>query len=77
MAYTRTIVESKRWFSPSTGRTASIYGSVPWVGDQGDWRIETVGWTIQYNDNGRITVGNGRPPFKTWEAAKEWLDRTA
>ena len=73
MSTERTVIEARRWVSPSTGRTASIYGSAPWTGDKGDWHIEVVGWTIEYNFNGRVTVGNGRVPFKTKDEAEAFI----
>ena len=62
------VIESKRWKNTKTGQTASIYGAVPYQGDQGPWIIETVGWTWRL-DNG--TVGLGRMPAKTRAEAEE------
>lgn len=61
------IIESKRWENKKTGQTASLYGSLPYYDDGKDWKVVTVGYTVQ-NDNG--TVGNGRIPFKTLAEAK-------
>lgn len=62
------VIESKRWRNTKTGQTASIYGAVPYQGDQGPWIIETIGFTWRL-DNG--TVGLGRMPAKTRAEAEE------
>ena len=63
------VIPARHWVH-RTGRTASVYGAVPWTGAPGnqesDWEMETVGWTWQ-NDDG--TVGLGRVPAKTREEA--------
>lgn len=66
------IVESKRWVCDD-GRTASIYGAVPWLSDteRNTWRIQIVGYTVQHKKTG--TVGIGRQPWKTLEEAQNWL----
>lgn len=66
------IVESKRWVCDD-GRTASLYGSVPWVSeaDRQLWRIQIVGYTVQHKKTG--IVGIGRKPWETLEDAKTWL----
>lgn len=61
------IIESKHWVNQKTGQTASLYGAVPWTGSQGDWKLETRGWTWRL-DNG--TIGLGRIPAKTREEAE-------
>ena len=61
------VIESKRWKNTETGETASIYGAVPWVGNQGAWTIESVGWTWRRDDG---IIGLGRPPAKTREEAE-------
>ena len=68
------IIESRRWKNARTGATASIYGAVPWTrqGDRDDWEVETVGYTIQWEDG---TIGIGRAPFPTREEAEAWLER--
>ena len=64
------VIESKHWINLKTGRTASIYGSVPYVNetDKANWVIETVGFTWRC-DNG--TIGLGRVPAKTRVEAEE------
>ena len=74
MAIMRRIIESRHWLDDETGSTASIYGAVPWISAQGSWKIVSRGWVIEYNDNGRVTVGDGRPPFATREDAQLVLD---
>lgn len=70
------VIESKRWRNTTTGQTASPYGAVPWTGARGDtkadWEMETVGWTIRWDDG---TVGTGHLPDKTREEAKARLQR--
>lgn len=67
------VIPSRRWQHVS-GRTASVYGAVPYVSDadKADWEIVTVGYSIQ-NDDG--TVGQGRPPYATEAEAQAVLDR--
>lgn len=63
------IVESKIWFNRITGRTASIYGAVPWStqAQKAEWSLETRGYALRF-DNG--TVGHGARPFKTRKEAE-------
>jgi hypothetical protein len=69
------VIPSRRWVHRG-GRTASIYGAVPWTGVPGDreedWHMEHAGWTIQWSDG---TVGIGRVPFETREQAEAWLEK--
>lgn len=62
------IIESKRW-KHTSGKTASIYGSCPYINDQdkNEWHIEKVGFTVRNLKTG--TVGTARIPFKTYEEA--------
>jgi hypothetical protein len=61
------VIEARQWRHPS-GRTASVYGSLP----QGEgWEIVTTGWTIQHPDG---TIGLGRPPFASKAEAQAWVD---
>lgn len=66
------IIESKRWVCDD-GRTASVYGSVPWLSDteRETWRIQIVGYTVQHKKTG--TVGIGRQPWQTLREAEDWL----
>jgi hypothetical protein len=70
------VIESKHWKHKDTGATASLYGAVPWSGSPGDkkedWKLESVGWTIQWEDG---TIGIGRQPFKTKEEAEDFLEK--
>lgn len=68
------VIESRRWINRLTGRTASIYGAVPYTNDadKPNWSIETVGWTWRL-ENG--TVGLGRIPCKTRDEALEVMNR--
>jgi len=67
------VIPYKRWKHIS-GRTASLYGAVPWTtaGDKPNWHIETLGWTWR-NDNG--TTGLGRMPAATYNEAVEVMNR--
>jgi hypothetical protein len=73
------VIEARRWrhtgnaANPATGRTASPYGAAPWLSenDRSAWTLEVVGWTIKHPDG---TVGLGREPFATKEAAQAWAD---
>ena len=68
------IIESRKWFNIKTEQTASIFGSVPYYSevDKPNWIIKATGYTWKL-DNG--TVGLGRVPAKTYEEAKEVMDR--
>ena len=68
------VIESRAWKHKKTGATASIYGSVPWCNDleKENWEIVSRGWTWRL-DNG--TVGFGRMPEKTREAALEFMNQ--
>lgn len=67
------VIPSRRWKNAVTGATASVYGALPYVSDadRDNWAVETVGYSIQ-NDDG--TVGSGRPPYPTAEAAQAAID---
>ena len=65
------IIEAKRW-QHKDGRTASIYGAVPYYSNNDGWEVVTVGYTLQNNSTG--TVGIGRKPFKTLEEAQEYIN---
>jgi hypothetical protein len=55
---------AKRWVN-TDGRTASVYGSCPYVSDadKANWTIVNVGYTIR--DNRTNTVGMGRKPYES------------
>ena len=57
------VIEAKHWRHTS-GRTASIYGAVPYYTDaqRGEWAIETKGFTWRMSNG---TVGLLRPAAKT------------
>ena len=63
------VVPARRWLHTS-GRTASLYGAVPWTGAFGDtradWRLEDVGFTWEMSNG---TIGMCRVPAKTREEA--------
>lgn len=61
------VIHSREWFNPETGATASIYGAVPFQGEQGAWIVRTVGYTW-LTDTG--TVGIGRRPASTQSEAE-------
>lgn len=64
------VIPARHWVNVRNGRTASIYGAVPYTSnaDKADWEVRESGWTWQ-NDNG--TIGLGRVPAKTREEALE------
>jgi hypothetical protein len=66
------VVEARQWRHRS-GRTASVYGSTPWLSesDRSSWDLEVVGYTVKHPDG---TVGLGRPPFASKDEAQAWID---
>ena len=53
------VIPSKVW-KHTDGRTASIYGALPWYGNNDGWEIITRGYTIkdqQTNEIGRVCRG--------------------
>lgn len=64
------VIESKHWVNILNGRTASIYGAVPWTRSQDEkhWKLKSRGFTWRL-DNG--TVGLGRQPVATRIEAEE------
>lgn len=68
------VVESRCWRNTRTGRTASIYGALPFLPhEEHEWRVESRGFTLRDNVDG--TVGCGRPAFQRREDAQELADR--
>lgn len=67
------VIESKAW-RRDDGRTASIYGAVPWTsaGEEPRWEIATRGYTVRDAVSG--TVGIGRVPWATRAEAQAWAD---
>lgn len=67
------VIESKSW-RRDDGRTASIYGAVPWTSaaEESRWKIVTRGYTVRDAVNG--TVGIGRVPWATRAEADAWAD---
>lgn len=68
------VIESKSW-RRDDGRTASIYGAVPWVtpSEEKRWKMVTRGYTAR--DNERGTVGIGRQPWATRAEAQAWVEK--
>ena len=68
------IIPAKRWVH-TDGRTASIYGAVPYTSEaeQASWSIQSVGFTIR--DNKTNTVGLGRKPFASMDDAQAVLTK--
>lgn len=62
------VIPAKRWKNMKDGRTASLYGAVPWTNEAEKpfWKLEQVGWTWK---NGDGTVGICRKPVETYEEA--------
>ena len=70
------VVESKVW-KRDDGQTASIYGACPWTNptEKARWTIVQQGFTVRNNVRG--TVGIGRKPWTTREAAQAWANAHA
>lgn len=68
------VIESKAW-KRDDGKTASIYGAVPWVtpSEEKRWKMITRGYTVRNNVSG--TVGIGRQPWSTRGEAQAWVDK--
>ena len=62
-----TIVEAKRYYSPSVDQTYSLFSMYK----PADAILQNVGFTIQWGDGTTCIAG---PPFKTMEAAQEYAD---
>lgn len=62
-----------RFYRHTTGRSASIYGALPWRNEveKADWTMVTEGYTIEHPDG---TIGIGRKPFATAAEAQAWVD---
>jgi hypothetical protein len=67
------VIESKAW-KHKDGRTASLYGAVPYLSDaeKQNWKIETLGFTVRNNKTN--TIGIGRTPWATKAEAEAWLN---
>jgi len=67
------VIPSKVWKHVS-GKTASIYGAVPYHTEEqkAQWEIVTVGYTVKNPHTGQI--GIGRPAWKTIEEAQAFAD---
>jgi hypothetical protein len=68
------VVESKVWLHKESGRRVSQYGACPWTNDadKADWELASVGWTLY--DRQANTVGCGRVPWPTRDAAQAQAD---
>lgn len=64
----------RQFWQHSSGRTASLYGSVPWVSaaDKAEWTVVTKGWTVKWPDG---TIGTPKP-FATKEDAEAFIAGT-
>lgn len=66
----RSYRKSCRWES-NTGRTASIFGAVPYLSEQQKinegWKVVETGFVPMWRDG---TVGGGRVPHKTLDEAR-------
>ncbi len=67
------VIEARRWKHTTSGRTASIYGAMPYTSqdDKPNWTIETIGYTWRTSDH---TIGMGKVPAKTREEAQAYMD---
>ena len=68
------VIESMVW-KRDDGKTASIYGAVPWTSpaEEKRWAVVSRGWTIL--DKHQNTIGLGRVPFMTHEEARAHADK--
>ena len=68
------IVKSFYWKHKS-GRTASIYGSLPWTSaaDAENWKMVQRGWAIK--DNHENTVGRIGRPSATLQELQDLCER--
>ena len=68
------VIPSRAWVRDD-GRSASIYGAVPWVADaeRPRWSIVSKGWTVRNPLTGQ--VGIGRPACLTHAEAVELAAR--
>jgi hypothetical protein len=67
-------VKPKKQWKHSSGRTASIYGSVPYVSeaDKAEWEVVDQGFTIYWHGDGTVCY-NGEP-FKDEAEAQAFAD---
>jgi hypothetical protein len=67
------VIESKSW-KHDDGRSASLYGAVPWTTERekSQWKIVPRGYTVRDTTSG--TVGIGRVPWATRAEAQAWAD---
>lgn len=67
------VIPHKVW-KHTNGRTASVYGACPWanVSEENNWQMIDAGYVIR--DNFNNTVGMGRRPFKSFDAAQALID---
>ncbi|USN14400.1 hypothetical protein KABACHOK_05870 [Brevundimonas phage vB_BpoS-Kabachok] len=68
------VIPHRVWHHKPSGRTASIFGAVPWVSaaQESEWERVTVGWTVRHPDG---TTGVGRFAFETKDEAQAWVDK--
>lgn len=69
------VIESKKWKNKKTGKSASIYGAVPYYDDitKRNWEIITVGFTVKNTKTG--IVGIGKKPCKTYCEAESLANK--
>jgi hypothetical protein len=69
MALRYEVVPACRWRS-TDGRTASVYGAVPWTSEAERplWSVERTGWTVRNPIT--LETGIGRAPCATREEAE-------
>ena len=68
------VVESKVWRHKESGRKVSPHGACPWMNEaeKANWELISQGWTLF--DRQSNTVGCGRVPWSTREAAQAQAD---
>lgn len=67
-------VPHRRWHHKPSGRTAGVFGAVPYTSeaDKADWELVDVGWTVEHPDG---TRGVGRFAMDTKEEAEAWIEK--
>lgn len=70
MSHRYEIAPCRHWKNTKTGRTASLYGAVPYTdGDRKDWEIVVNGFGYWDHNNGTFHNFNGNPGVNENDAA--------
>lgn len=68
------VIPHRVWNNTKTGRTAGVFGAVPWTSDaeKADWELVQTGWTVRHPDG---TTGVGRFAFQDKAEADAWVEK--